>query len=115
MTADATAGVGVRDVPCHDPVQATAVPLALLYPTTAATAPTRFGPYPLDVARDADVAGDALPLVVVSHGNGGSPWAYRGLAAHLVGAGLAVAMVEHPGNSRRDNALAGTDDNLRNR
>ncbi|MFY0568662.1 hypothetical protein ACN28E_33250 [Archangium lansingense] len=40
-----------------------------------------FGPYPLSVATDAPVEGERLPLVAISHGTGGSPWTYRGMAA----------------------------------
>jgi len=87
----------------------------ILYPTEAAPAPVRFGPYALDAARDAPPVGDGLPLVVISHGTGGTPWAYRGLAANLVRAGFAVVAVEHVGNSRNDDRLAGTRANLEQR
>ncbi|MFL5350272.1 MAG: hypothetical protein ACJ8AT_36315 [Hyalangium sp.] len=36
----------------------------------------------------------------MSHGTGGSPWTYRGMAAHLARAGFVVALPEHPGNNR---------------
>ena len=64
---------------------------------------------------DAPVDGERLPLVMLSHGNSGTPWAYRGLASHLARSGFAVGLVEHPGNSRNDNSLAGTAANLENR
>jgi predicted dienelactone hydrolase len=107
--------VGCRTIDLLDPVQQVRIPLSLLYPTGAPASAERFGPYSLELARDGEVAGDGLPLVVISHGNGGSPWVYRGLAAHLARAGHAVAMVEHIGNSRSDNSLAGTVANLENR
>jgi predicted dienelactone hydrolase len=91
------------------------VPLWILYPTRAAAKLEHFGPYPLEVATDAPIEGANLPLVVVSHGNGGSPWPYRGIATHLARAGFVVALLEHPGNCRSDNSLAGTAANLENR
>jgi len=110
-----TVTVGCIALEVRDPVQGVGVPTHLLYPARAAEREQAFGPYALAVATDAAIEGDALPLVVLSHGNGGSPWGYRDLAAHLVRSGFVVAMPEHPGNSRADNALAGTPANLANR
>jgi predicted dienelactone hydrolase len=61
------------------------------------------------------VLGSEGSLVVVSHGTGGTPMAYRALADHLAGNGFTVALVEHPGNKRGDDALAHTSENLVNR
>ena len=55
------------------------------------------------------------PLVLASHGTGSSPFLLRTIALRLVAAGYVVASVEHPGNHRGDDALAGTDANLVNR
>ncbi|CAN5911839.1 alpha/beta fold hydrolase [soil metagenome] len=107
--------VGCRPLAVHDPVQQVRIPTWLLYPTHAPERLERFGMYSLEVAPAAEIAGDQLPLVVISHGTGGTPWAYRGLAAHLVRHGFVVAMLEHPGNTRRDDALAHTVVNLTNR
>jgi predicted dienelactone hydrolase len=106
---------GCRALELADPVQGARVPLHVLYPTRAEARTETFGRYPLEVARDAPVAGEGLLLVAVSHGNGGTPWAYRDLALHLARSGFAVLMIEHPGNSRSDNSLADTPANLGNR
>ncbi|NOX81944.1 MAG: alpha/beta hydrolase [Alphaproteobacteria bacterium] len=74
-----------------------------------------FGPYSIDVAKNAPVASENCPLVVISHGNGGSPWVHRDLAAHLAQNGFVVGLPEHIGNSRTDNSLEGTIANLENR
>lgn len=110
-----TLQVGCRALTVVDDVQGARVPVHVLYPTTAATRTETFGPYPLEIALDAPIAGERLPLVAISHGTGGSPWVYRGLAMHLAHAGFVVAMIEHPGNSRTDNSLADTPANLANR
>ena len=109
--------IGARALAVRDPVQAVDLPAWLLYPTDATPRAHRVGPYELALASDAAPARPAAPLglVLISHGAGGSPWVYRGHAAHLVGAGFAVAMLEHPGNSRSDNRLADTVANLENR
>jgi predicted dienelactone hydrolase len=106
---------GCRVIEANDGAQGTAIPLVVLYPASGAERSERFGPYTVDLARDAPVVGEELPLVVISHGNGGTPWAYRDLAKYLSRAGFMVALPEHPGNSRNDNSLAGTAANLENR
>jgi predicted dienelactone hydrolase len=106
---------GCRLIEIEDAVQSTVIPVALLYPARAPERTERFGPYALDIARDAPPVGEHLPLVVISHGNGGTPWSYRDLAKRLVRSGFLVALPEHRGNTRNDNSLAGTAANLENR
>jgi len=100
---------GCRAVEVRDEGTGTAFPALVLYPSGAPERPTRLGPYRLDVAMDGPVADGAFPLVVVSHGSGGSHLAYRTLAAHLARRGFVVALPEHPRNNRDDDTLAGTD------
>lgn len=106
---------GCRLLEIKDEVQRAVIPLALLYPARGAEHIERFGPYSLEAARDVPLVGEGLPLVVLSHGNGGTPWAYRDMAKYLARAGFLVALPEHRGNSRDDNSLAGTATNLENR
>jgi predicted dienelactone hydrolase len=106
---------GCHAVALTDAAQGARVPTWLLYPARALERPERFGAYTLNVAMDAPVAGERLPLVVISHGTGGSPFVYRGLAEYLARSGFVVALLEHPGNNRNDNGLAGTAENLENR
>lgn len=114
MTAAPTS-VGWRALAAADPVQGARVPVHLLYPAHGVPRAVTFGAYALELAADAPAIGDALPVVAISHGTGSTPWALRELACRLARAGFAVALVEHPGNSRADNALAGTPENLVNR
>ncbi len=106
---------GCRLLDMHDVVQGATLPLALLYPARGDEHAAHFGPYTLDVAMDAPPCGARHPLLVISHGNSGTPWAYRELAKHLVRAGFVVALPAHTGNTRHDNSLAGTAANLANR
>jgi predicted dienelactone hydrolase len=89
------------------------LPHALLhYPSTYPSQPTDFGPYELDVAVDAPPAPGRFPLVLLSHGSGGSPLLYRTLSLLLARHGFIVALPKHQGNSLGDNALENTPDNL---
>ncbi|MFM9923595.1 alpha/beta hydrolase [Variovorax sp. H27-G14] len=59
---------------------------------------------PLVIAgtRDCPVAGNALPLVVISHGTGGSSLGHHDTAAALADAGFVVAAISHPGDNFQD-------------
>ncbi|MBB2205490.1 alpha/beta hydrolase family protein [Gluconacetobacter takamatsuzukensis] len=106
--------VGYRGLTVHDAVQDAAIALAILYPAAGTPQRRRFGPYFLPLS-DGPVAGGDRPLVVLSHGNGGSPWVYRDLAMALAARGFVIAMPKHPGNSLNDDGLARTQANLENR
>jgi predicted dienelactone hydrolase len=106
---------GYRAIQVFDEVQKTNLPVAFLYPALAEERTESFGPYSIDVAKDASMAATALPLIVLSHGNGGTPWAYRDIAKHLARSGYVVALPEHIGNSRTDNSREKTAANLENR
>lgn len=100
--------VGLRTVDVSDDEGGTTFPMLVMYPSSAPERPVRIGPFVLDVAMDGVVEAGTFPLIVASHGTGGSHLAYRALAAHLVREGFVVALPEHPGDNRNDNALAGT-------
>jgi predicted dienelactone hydrolase len=90
-------------------------PTLVLYPSDSPEHPEQLGPDVLSVAMNAPVAAGVFPLVVISHGSGGSPMSHRTLAAHLARNGFVAAMPEHPGNNRNNNELADTIANLTNR
>jgi predicted dienelactone hydrolase len=86
-------------------VQAATGPLAVAvwYPTSGKPLPTTFvGGSLLDVARDGAVAGNHLPVVVVSPGNGGSALSHVDLAMALASAGYVVAAPTHAGDNFAD-------------
>ena len=104
-----------RELHIPDATQGVTFSALLFYPTTSPAIATAFGPYVLEVARDAPPADGSFPLLVLSHGNGGSPLLYRDLATHLARGGYIVVAPKHPGNSVGDNALADAAANLVNR
>lgn len=106
---------GLSTIQLPDAAQGATIQTALLHPANARQSVHRFGPYAITAAEDAPVHGHDLPLVVLSHGNGGSPWTLRHLAADLVAEGFVVCLPEHPGNCRADNRLAGSAANLESR
>jgi predicted dienelactone hydrolase len=90
-------------------------PTLVLYPSNSPERLQKLGSYELNVAMDSPIADGMFPLIVISHGSGGSPMSHRTLAAHLARNGFVVAMPEHPGNNRNNNDLLDTIENLTNR
>ena len=87
----------------------------LFYPTNEPINKQNFGPFELSVAMNAEIRPGQYPLVIISHGNGGSPWPYRHLAGHLAANGYIVVIPKHPGNNHNDNHLGGTEELLTSR
>jgi len=68
--------------------------------------------FPMLLMHPNEFVGKSHRLVMLSHGSGGSPLAYRYLAEFLADKGYFVGVPEHPGNNRHDNSLEGTLANL---
>lgn len=79
---------------------------AVWYPARAEARPMRLGLGTQVVAPGAAIAGEALPLVVVSHGNGGSLAGHADTAQALAEAGFVVAALTHVGDNYRDQSRA---------
>lgn len=73
------------------------------YPTDSSAAPG-----PMGAIQDAAVTGKGLPLVVISHGNGGGMASHIDLALALSGAGYVVAAPMHAGDNFQDPSASGS-------
>jgi len=77
--------------------------ITVWYPTSARSLPTTLlGVTLITAARDGPVHGERLPLVVLSHGNGGGPGSHVDLALALADAGYVVAAPAHAGDNFED-------------
>jgi len=76
------------------------------YPTQARAWPLMLGPLLMDVAHDAPLLGRDLPLVVLSHGNGGGLGSHADLALTLASAGYVVAAPMHTGDNYEDQSAS---------
>jgi predicted dienelactone hydrolase len=79
-------------------------PLAVTvwYPADAPERPTPLGPYTQSVATGAAPVGQGHPLVVISHGTGGSNADHNDTARALAAAGFVVAAPTHTGDTQGD-------------
>lgn len=104
--------VGCKEIQIKDEGKDILFHVLVQYPTIEPTSPTAFGPYTMDASIDAKLLEGRFPLVMISHGSGGSHLLYRTISTHLVKNGFIVAMVEHYGNNRNNNELENTEENL---
>jgi predicted dienelactone hydrolase len=93
--------VGFVTVAVPDP-DGPALEVGIWYPSDAPAAPQRLGLFTQTVAAGGDVAGRGLPLVVFSHGTGGSFASHYDTALALAEAGFVVVAVTHTGDNYRD-------------
>lgn len=82
------------------------VEVGVWYPTQAAPARMALGSWDHTVAAGAPVTGEHLPLIVMSHGNGGFFGSHADTAQALAEAGFVVAALTHPGDNYKDQSRA---------
>ncbi|MCA8830445.1 alpha/beta hydrolase family protein [Hymenobacter pini] len=104
--------VGYCAAEVADPELDLTFPLTVLYPTDTPARLHPVGLYELEVAPDAPVRAGRFPVVLISHGTGGSGLTHRNLAHYLARHGVVVALPEHPHNNRADDTWAHTPQNL---
>jgi predicted dienelactone hydrolase len=107
--------VGSKQWAIKDEIKNISFPVLVQYPTYETPRPIAFGPYIMNVSPDAEIIEGQFPLILISHGNGGSHLLYRTISTHLAKNGYIVAMLEHFGNNRNNNSLENTTENLETR
>lgn len=104
--------VGLHHMTLADPVDRRPMQALAFYPAIGKPRSSRIDGYPVEVAEEATVATGRFPLLVLSHGNTGSPLALHYLATALARRGFVVVAVVHPGDNARDHSRLGTLSNL---
>ncbi len=107
--------VGSNQLTIKDDFNNISFPVLIQYPTYEVSKQVTFGPYIMDVSPVAEVIEGHFPLVIISHGSGGSPILYRTISTFLAKNGYIVVMIEHNRNNRLNNELEGKDQNFTNR
>jgi predicted dienelactone hydrolase len=82
-----------------------AITVAVWYPSANKPSPVAFGPFTALAAQDGKIDARGLPLVVLSHGRGGSFVVHHDTAERLADAGFVVAALNHPGDTALDKSL----------
>jgi len=107
--------VGSKQIEIRDAQNSISFPVLIHYPTNQVSMLTDFGPFKIDVCPNANILEGQFPLVIISHGNGGSRFLYRTISTYLAKNGYVVAMIEHYGNNRNNNDLSNSIENLQYR
>src|SRR5215470_18654092 len=81
--------------------------VGIWYPSDAPVSSHRLGLYRQTVALGGAIAGQNLPLIIVSHGTGGSFENHYDTDVALAEAGFVVAGVTHTGDNNRDQSQFG--------
>jgi predicted dienelactone hydrolase len=97
-------GVGFAAIRTHDPVNGGDISGYVFYPSAEAKGVTWRGPYELDATANAAAIPGAKPLVMISHGHGGSDLGHHDLATYLASHGFIVAAITHPKDNFRDSS-----------
>lgn len=105
LASPALAGVGFQKLSIPDP-QGPPVEVGVWYPTDAAGAPAYAESFRQTLAVDAPARGKSLPLIVMSHGNGGAFTSHADTAYALAEAGFVAAALTHTGDNYRDQSRA---------
>lgn len=103
------ANAGFRIIFIEDPVSQKPMKAAIFFPTQDRAGVTRNGPLEIPAKMDAAVEMGRHPLILLSHGNGGSMFSHHDTATFLAKRGYLVAAIEHPGDNFRDGSGLGTD------
>lgn len=107
----AAPGVGYLHLQLADPLDSQPLSAIAFYPA-AGQGSSRIGPYRLEAQESLPPLRGRYPLLVLSHGNGGSPLAHHDMAIYLARHGFVVIAPWHLGDDDRDQSRHGTLSNL---
>ncbi|KGI78731.1 alpha/beta hydrolase family protein [Oleiagrimonas soli] len=114
--ASGITGVGISAIKVTDPVSGKLADGYVFYPSTQPVrGTTPLGPYNVAATPNAPAIPGARPMVVISHGNGGSDLGHHDLATYLASHGFVVATFNQLGDYFRDTSKVGTIDVLAGR
>ncbi|MCO8168704.1 dienelactone hydrolase [Pseudomonas sp. 21LCFQ02] len=112
VRADSDWSVGFHVLTIADPLDEQAMQAIAFYPSSADDQVSPVRGYQLQASKDAPVAMGRFPLLMLSHGNTGTPLAMHDLATALARQGFVVVAVVHPGDNDRDHSRLGSLSNL---
>ncbi len=107
-----TWSAGFHELTFLDPLDSRPMHAYAFYPSTDEEKVTRVQGYPVEATQDATIAMGRFPLLMLSHGNTGTPLAQHDLATSLARKGFVVVAVFHPGDNYLDHSRLGSLSNL---
>ncbi|MDQ0124008.1 putative dienelactone hydrolase [Pseudomonas lini] len=104
--------VGFHEMSFLDPLDQQPMRAIAFYPSSDKEHTSTLEGYTVEAGEDARVAIGRFPMLMLSHGNTGTPLALHDLATSLARTGFVVVAVIHPGDNSRDHSRLGTLSNL---
>jgi predicted dienelactone hydrolase len=104
--------VGFHEMSFLDPLDQQPMRAIAFYPSSDKEHTSTLEGYTVEAGEDARVAIGRFPMLMLSHGNTGTPLALHDLATSLARKGFVVVAVIHPGDNSRDHSRLGTLSNL---
>lgn len=104
--------VGFHRMTFLDPLDLQPMKAVAFYPSTGLEHTTQLGAYHVAATEDSKIAIGRFPMLMLSHGNTGTPLALHDLATSLARKGFVVVAVLHPGDNYKDHSRLGTLSNL---
>ena len=95
-----------------DPLDDQPMHAIAFYPSSDPQGVTSLGSYTVQATEEAKIAASHFPMLMLSHGNTGTPLALHDLATSLARKGFVVVAVLHPGDNYKDHSRLGTLSNL---
>ncbi|MGV8861844.1 MAG: alpha/beta hydrolase family protein [Pseudomonas sp.] len=95
-----------------DPLDLQPMSAIAFYPSTDSKKISKVDGYQIAAGEDATIAMGRFPLLMLSHGNTGTPLALHDLATSLARKGFVVVAVIHPGDNYKDHSRLGSLSNL---
>ncbi|MBA1232249.1 dienelactone hydrolase [Pseudomonas viridiflava] len=103
---------GYHELNFVDPLDSQLMQAIAFYPSTDAEHISTVQGYRVEAGENAPIAMGRFPLLMLSHGNTGTPLALHDLATSLARQGFVVVAVVHPGDNYRDHSRLGSLSNL---
>lgn len=114
LVKPAAVSVGFQQVTLADP-QSKPVVVGIWYPSSGPASLQSVGMYKQEVSVNGAIEGTDLPLILISHGTGGSFASHYDTALALAQAGFVVAAITYTGDNYADQSYTGKNINLINR
>ncbi|MHC8394768.1 alpha/beta hydrolase family protein [Pseudomonas sp. LB3P93] len=104
--------VGFHEMSFLDPLDLQPMRAIAFYPSSDREHTSKIEGYTVEAGEDTRVAMGRFPMLMLSHGNTGTPLALHDLATSLARKGFVVVAVIHPGDNSKDHSRLGTLSNL---
>jgi predicted dienelactone hydrolase len=112
VQADEDWSAGFHRLGFPDPLDLQPMQAIAFYPSTAPEQTSNLAGYTIEAGEETPVAMGRFPLLLLSHGNTGTPLELHDLATSLARQGFVVVAVIHPGDNDMDHSRLGSLSNL---